>query len=73
MGTDASESTGFNLNFGNNVHINLELDTRAETKKLFTALSAKGKVSTDLQDTCWGSYFGTCTGKYGVQWMFTCA
>jgi PhnB protein len=25
-----------------------------------------------LQDTFWGGYFGTCTDKYGVRWMFTC-
>lgn len=33
MGTDAPESMGFKLNIGNNVHIDLEPDTRAETKK----------------------------------------
>src|SRR5687767_8672267 len=40
MGTDAPETMGFRLNFGNNVHINLQTDTRAETQKLFKALSA---------------------------------
>src|SRR5579859_3382138 len=42
MGTDAPESMGFTLNFGNNMHISLEPDTRKETKKLFEALSAGG-------------------------------
>lgn len=73
MGTDAPESMGFNFNFGNNVHINLEPDTRAETKKLFDALSAGGKVTIELQDMFWGAYFGSCTDKFGVQWMFNCA
>ncbi len=72
MGTDAPESMGFNVNFGNNVHINLEPDTRAETKKLFEALSAGGKVTMDLQDMFWGAYYGSCTDKFGVQWMFNC-
>ncbi len=35
MGTDAPESMGFKVNFGNNVYLNLEPDTRAETKRLF--------------------------------------
>lgn len=70
MGTDAPESMGFKLNFGNNVHINLEPDTKAETKRLFTALSASGNVTMELQDTFWGAYYGSCTDKYGVQWMF---
>ena len=72
MGTDASESMGFNVNFGNNVYINLEPDTRVETKKLFDALSAGGKITMELQEMFWGAYFGSCTDKFGVQWMFNC-
>lgn len=73
MGTDAPESMGFRLDFGNNVHINLEPDTREETKRLFDALSSGGTVTMDLQDMFWGDYFGSCADKYGVQWMFNCA
>jgi PhnB protein len=72
MGTDAPESMGFKLNFGNNMHISLEPDTKAETKRLFDALSAGGKVTMDLQMMFWGAYYGTCTDKYGIQWMFNC-
>lgn len=73
MGTDAPESMGFKLNFGNNVHINLEPDTCAETKRLFEALSDGGKVTMELQYMFWGDYFGSCVDKYGVNWMFNCA
>ena len=72
MGTDAPETMGFKVNFGNNVHINLQVDTRAETQKLFKALYAGGVVSMELQDMFWGDYFGSCTDKFGVQWMFNC-
>jgi PhnB protein len=72
MATDAPESMGFNVIFGNNVHINLEPDTKAETKKLFDALSAGGKITMELQDMFWGAYYGSCTDKFGVQWMFNC-
>jgi PhnB protein len=72
MGTDAPESMGFQLNFGNNVHISLEPDTRAETKRLFDSLSAGGKITMELQDMFWGSYYGSCTDKFGVQWMVNC-
>lgn len=73
MGTDAPESMGFNMNFGNNVHINLEPDTREETKSLFEALSKGGNITMELQEMFWGDYFGSCTDKYGVQWMFNCS
>jgi len=72
MGTDAPESMGFAVNFGNNVHINLEPDTRKETKILFDALSSGGKITMELQDMFWGAYYGSCTDKYGIQWMFNC-
>jgi PhnB protein len=72
MGTDAPESMGFNLNFGNNIHINLEPDTKDQTRRLFNALSAGGKITMLLQDMFWGGYYGSCTDKFGVQWMFNC-
>jgi PhnB protein len=73
MGTDAPESMGFTVIFGNNMFINLEPDTKAETERLFQALSEGGKVGMALQKMFWGAYFGSCTDKYGVQWMFNCA
>lgn len=72
MGTDAPESMGFTVKFGNNVHISLHPDTREETKKLFDALTRGGKVTMELQDMFWGDYYGSCVDKYGVQWMFNC-
>lgn len=72
MGTDSPESMGFKINKGNNVHINIMLDTRKETKELFDKLSDGGKITMELQDMFWGDYFGSCTDKFGVQWMFNC-
>jgi PhnB protein len=73
MGTDALESMGHKLTFGNNVSINLEPDTRAETERLFNALADGGKVLMPLTDMFWGGYFGTVVDKFGVQWMANCA
>jgi PhnB protein len=73
MGTDAPESMGFTVNMGNNVYINLEPDTKEETKRLFDALSKDGTVTMELQDMFWGTYYGSCTDKFGVQWMFNCS
>lgn len=70
MGTDAPESMGFTLTSGNNIHINVEPDSRDETLRLFNALSEGGKVTMALQDMFWGGYFGSCTDKFGIQWMF---
>ena len=69
MSTGAPESMGFHLNFGNNVYIFLEPEKRG-IQKIFNELSRGGKVTMKLQDMFWGSYFGTCIDKFGVQWIF---
>lgn len=73
MGTDAPQSMGFKLSQGNNVYISLHPDSRNETDALFNALSEGGKVEMPPQEMFWGDYFGSCTDKFGVQWMFNCA
>jgi PhnB protein len=73
LGTDMMESMGHHLVAGNNVSINLEPDTRAETKHLFDALAEGGTVTNDLQEAFWGGLFGSVTDQYGIQWMFNCA
>ena len=72
MGTDAPESMGFTVKPGNNIYINLEPDTRSETRRLFKALAEGGKVEMQLQQMFWGGYFGNLIDKYGVNWMFNC-
>lgn len=69
MGTDAPESMGFNTVIGNNVHISLSPDSKNDADELFAALSNGGKVTMPLQDTFWGAYYGSCTDKFGIQWM----
>lgn len=72
MGTDAPESMGFTVKFGNNIYINLEPDTRSETDRLFNALAVGGKVEMPLQEMFWGAYFGSLVDQFGVNWMFNC-
>lgn len=69
MATDSPESMGFKMEHGNNMHINLEPDSREETERLFHALSAGGVVTMPLQDMFWGAYFASFTDRYGINWM----
>ncbi len=69
MATDALESQGFKVVFGNNVHLSLEAESKAEADKLFKGLSKGGKVVMPLADAFWGAYFGALTDKFGVHWM----
>jgi len=69
MATDATESMGFRVTFGNNVHLSLEAESKEEADKLFNTLSNGGKVTMPLADAFWGAYFGMLTDKFGVHWM----
>jgi len=73
MATDAPASMGFTLTTGNNMHISLEPESREEATRIFNALSAGGVVTMPLEDMFFGSYFGSCTDKYGINWMMNYA
>ena len=72
MATDMIESMGHELTIGNNTTINLEPDTRAETERLFDALSEGGSDIAPLSDMFWGAYWGCCLDRFGIRWMFNC-
>jgi PhnB protein len=69
MATDMLESMGHKLVIGNNMTINLELDTREEADRLFQALSEGGSDMAPMRDESWG-YWGCCLDRFGIRWMF---
>ena len=69
-GADVLESSGQPRAEGNNFHLLVEPGSREEIDRLFGLLSKDGKVTMPLQETYWGSYYGHCTDKYGIQWRF---
>ena len=71
MGTDALESMGHKVIMGTNIQMSVSTDSVEETDKLFAAMSAGGKVTVPLAKMFWGDYFGMCTDKFGIQWMFS--
>lgn len=69
MGTDTLESMGQMLTMGNNAYISINADSKEEADRLYYGLSEGGKVEMELADAFWGSYFGSFTDRYGMQWM----
>ncbi len=57
---------------GNNNTVALHFDDPAEAERMFTALSAGGRVDMPLADAFWGAKFGLLTDAFGVKWMFNC-
>jgi PhnB protein len=69
MGTDMLESMGQKLVVGNNTTISLQLDSKKEADKLYSALSEGGSDKAPMRDEFWG-YWGCCLDKFGIRWMF---
>lgn len=69
MATDALDSFGQKVVFGNNFYIAIDAESREEADKLFAGLSEGGKVEMPMADQFWGDYFGSLVDQFGVQWM----
>lgn len=69
MGNDIPASMGQRIQ-GNNVTMNLETDSRAETDRLFAALKEGGTVEYAPSESPWGGYWGSLIDRFGNEWMF---
>ncbi|HWV57619.1 MAG TPA: VOC family protein [Longimicrobiales bacterium] len=69
MATDVLEELHGPVQFGNNVHIVIEPETREETERVYRALSEGGKVEMPLGQTPWAELYAIFTDRFGVRWM----
>ena len=69
MGADRNPGMSPTLAVGNNFSIAVEARSREHCDEVFAQLSAGGKVTMPLQDMFWGAYFGSCTDRFGINWM----
>ena len=68
MGSDSHPRYG-DVGFGDNFSISINTESREEADKIFSGLSAGGKVEMPINDTFWGAYFGMFKDKFGINWM----
>lgn len=66
MAYDASPDTP--INHGNQIHMSVEVNDKAEAEELFNQLSQGGQVHHNFREREWG-HFGRCTDKFGINWM----
>ncbi|MGI8893651.1 MAG: VOC family protein [Bacteroidia bacterium] len=69
MGSDAGGEWAPKVVEGNNFSISVNTDSNEEADRIFDKLSKGGKVTMPMDNTFWGSYFGMCTDKCGINWM----
>ena len=71
MGSDMPSSFG-PVSMGSNFSISCSTRSREETDALFARMSEGGTVTMAPADMFWGSYFGSCSDKFGINWQFSC-
>ena len=69
MGSDSASSFAPPPTVGDNFSLSYTSSSREEVDEFFARLSAGGTVTMPLQETFWGSYFGSCTDKFGINWQ----
>ena len=70
MASDMPTGFGPPLVVGNNISLNYPTRSKEETDELFAKISEGGTVTLALEEQFWGSYFGACTDKFGINWQF---
>ena len=70
MGSDSNPAFGGGGPVvGNNFSISFVPESREEADQKFAALSDGGEAGMPMQEMFWGAYFGTCTDRFGINWM----
>ncbi|MGW4944107.1 VOC family protein [Actinoplanes sp. NPDC004185] len=67
MGADAPP--GLEHVPGNDIAISLSGDEADVMREWWAKLADGGAVTTPLEKQMWGDEFGTCTDRFGVEWM----
>lgn len=68
MANDVPESMGRVNENEDRSKIAISAESKEEADRLFSGLSAGGKVEMPIADSPWGSYFGMFRDKYGIEW-----
>ncbi len=69
MGNDVPEIMGRTNENENRSKIVISAENKEEADKLFNGLSKGGQIEFPLDNSPWGSYFGTFLDKYGIEWI----
>ncbi len=65
----ASDWMDSDFKMGNNAQIYLDCQSQAEVDELHKSLGEGGKSTMKPDKVFWGSYFGSVTDKFGINWM----
>lgn len=54
-----------------NFSLIIHTDSKAEADRLFNEMSEDGQVKVPMNLSFWGSYYGICIDRFGINWKIT--
>jgi PhnB protein len=69
MGCDSMPDFGGDIIMGTNFSVSVNAKSQNEADRLYAGLSQGGTPYMPMSKTFWGSYFGMCADRFGIQWM----
>lgn len=71
MGADIIDKNDHQNEPGNNFSLFLHTDSKKEADRLFYVLSVGGNIKMPMAEQFWGSYYGICTDRFGINWKIS--
>lgn len=59
---------GSEVKKGDQISINISIDTLEEIESVYNKLKVKGKIIMPLEDTFWGAKFASLIDQYDISW-----
>lgn len=73
MGADIIDIDRKEMNAYNFFSLYVSTESKEEANRLFNLLSKDGEIILPISEQFWGSYYGICMDKFGVNWKISFA
>ncbi|MBU3028393.1 VOC family protein [Zobellia galactanivorans] len=71
MGADLIDLSEKENNTAKHFSLFVHTNSREEADRLFSSLAQEGGIKLPISEQFWGSYYGICLDKFGVNWKIS--
>jgi PhnB protein len=71
MGADIIDVSRKEKNTSKFFSLYVSTENKEEADRLFNSLSKGGEIKLPISDQFWGSYYGICMDKFGINWKIS--
>ena len=71
MGADIIDVNSQEYNAAKYFSLYVNADSKEEADRLFDSFSKEGEIKLPISEQFWGSYYGICLDKFGVNWKIS--